>query len=133
MVYYKQKPVSFSEGDGGMKDSTEPVRDPFEEYKQAADPTLRERLSAWQTAIGLQAVDGLKTSAYLKEVAGRNIEGEISVSAAENKHNRYGNNADDNKGVCCQLLFQTINVFNNQTFHSCLLYAFFICCLALLT
>jgi fido (protein-threonine AMPylation protein) len=66
-----------------MKDSTEPVRDPFEEYTQAADPTLRERLSAWQTAIGLQAVDGLKTSAYLKEVAGRNIEGEISVSAAQ--------------------------------------------------
>lgn len=66
-----------------MKDSTEPVRDPFEEYRQAADPTLRERLSAWQTAIGLQAVDGLKTSNYLKEVAGRNIEGEISVSAAQ--------------------------------------------------
>ncbi len=66
-----------------MKDSTEPVQDPFEEYKQAADPTLRERLFAWQTAIGLQAVDGLKTSAYLKEVAGRNIEGEISVSAAQ--------------------------------------------------
>ena len=66
-----------------MKDSTEPVRDPFEEYTQAADPTLRERLSAWQTAIGLQAVDGLKTSDYLKEVAGRNIEGEISVSAAQ--------------------------------------------------
>ena len=64
-------------------DSKEPVRDPFEAYMQAADPTLRERLSAWQTAIGLQAVDGLKTSAYLKEVASRNIEGEISVSAAQ--------------------------------------------------
>ena len=72
-----------------MKDSTEPVRDPFEEYRQAADPTLRERLSAWQTAIGLQAVDGLKTSNYLKEVAGRNIEGEISVSAAQDLIESY--------------------------------------------
>ena len=36
----------------------------------------------WFMAIGLQAVDGLSTSEYLKENAKRNIEGEITVDAA---------------------------------------------------
>ena len=66
-----------------MDSQTDLTKDPFEEYERAADPSLRERLYAWQTAIGLQAVDGLKTSNYLKEIAGKNIEGEISVAAAQ--------------------------------------------------
>ena len=38
---------------------------------------------AWQTtAIGLQAVDGLKTSKYLIDTAIRNIEGDISIDEA---------------------------------------------------
>ena len=59
------------------------TRDPFEEYERASDPSKRERLYAWKTAIGLQAVDGLETSAYLKELAVRNIEGEISIAKAQ--------------------------------------------------
>ena len=66
-----------------MDSQTDLTKDPFEEYERAADPSLRERLYAWQTAIGLQAVDGLKISNYLKEIAGKNIEGEISVAAAQ--------------------------------------------------
>ena len=57
--------------------------DPFEEYQREADPTKRERSYAWHTAIGLQAVDGLETSGYLKETAVRNIEGEITISEAQ--------------------------------------------------
>ncbi|MBR2674796.1 MAG: Fic family protein [Mogibacterium sp.] len=57
--------------------------DPFEEYRRATDPDKRERSYAWSTAIGLQAVDGLETSDYLKEVAKRNIEGEITIDEAK--------------------------------------------------
>ena len=60
-----------------------PNQDPFEEYSREADPDKRERSYAWQTAIGLQAVDGLETSDYLKEVAKRNIEGEITIGEAK--------------------------------------------------
>ena len=67
-----------------MKENeNEITRDPFEEYRREADPTKRERSYAWVTAIGLQAVDGLETSDYLKETAVRNIEGEITISEAQ--------------------------------------------------
>ena len=37
----------------------------LEEYIKQGEPGQIEKSEAWQTAIGLQAVDGLKTSAYL--------------------------------------------------------------------
>ena len=39
----------------------------LEEYIKQGEPDQIEKSEAWQTAIGLQAVDGLKTSAYLLE------------------------------------------------------------------
>lgn len=51
----------------------------FDEYIRQGDPDKKEKAYIWQTAIGLQAVDGLSTSEYLKETAKRNIEGEITV------------------------------------------------------
>ncbi len=51
----------------------------FDEYIRQGEPDKRERAYIWQTAIGLQAVDGLSTSEYLKKTAKRNIEGEISI------------------------------------------------------
>lgn len=53
-------------------------RDPFKEYIKESEPSKRVKGYAWNTAIGLQAVDGLKTSDYLIRTAVRNIEGEIS-------------------------------------------------------
>lgn len=41
--------------------------------------TSLERHDAWRVAIGLQAVDGLETSEYLKETAQRNIIGDITI------------------------------------------------------
>ena len=35
------------------------------EYIRLGEPKLEEKTVAWQTAIGLQAVDGLSTSDYL--------------------------------------------------------------------
>ena len=54
----------------------------FEEYSQVGEPQKAERAYAWSTAIGLQAVDGLTVSQYLKDTAVRNIEGEISIDEA---------------------------------------------------
>lgn len=57
-------------------------KDPFEEYIRESEPGKRMKGYAWHTAIGLQAVDGLKTSEYLIKTAVRNIEGEISFEEA---------------------------------------------------
>lgn len=57
-------------------------RDPFEEYIQNLAPTQKELGQAWSAAIGLQDVDGLKTSEYLYDTAKRNIEGEITIDEA---------------------------------------------------
>ena len=51
----------------------------FDEYIRQGEPDKKEKAYIWQTAIGLQAVDGLSTSDYLKVTAKRNIEGEITV------------------------------------------------------
>lgn len=51
----------------------------FDEYIRQGEPDKKEKAYIWQMAIGLQAVDGLSTSDYLKETAKRNIEGEITV------------------------------------------------------
>src|SRR5574344_668052 len=55
----------------------------FDEYIQQGEPGKREKGAAWQVAIGLQAVDGLKPSEYLIETARRDIEGEITIDEAE--------------------------------------------------
>ena len=56
--------------------------DPFKEYIRESEPNKRDKGYAWHTAIGLQAVDGLKTSEYLVHTAVRNIEGKISFEEA---------------------------------------------------
>ncbi|MBR5664761.1 MAG: antitoxin VbhA family protein, partial [Bacteroidales bacterium] len=51
----------------------------FDEYIRQVEPVQQEKARNWQTAIGLQAVDGLRVSDYLKHTAQRHIEGEIST------------------------------------------------------
>ena len=51
----------------------------FDEYIRQGEPDKREKAGYWQTAIGLQAVDGLTVSNYLLELARRNIEGELTM------------------------------------------------------
>ena len=61
----------------------------FDEYIRQGEPQKRERAEAWRVAIGLQAVDGLKTSEYLQETARRNIEGEINIDEARELVKQY--------------------------------------------
>lgn len=65
------------------------MRDPFEEYLHQGEPEQRDLGYAWQTAVGLQAVDDLKPSQYLIDTAKRNIEGEISLDSASALINSY--------------------------------------------
>ena len=58
-------------------------RDPFKEYIKQSEPDRRSRGYAWHTAIGLQAVDGLKPSKYLIDTAIQNIEGNITIEEAQ--------------------------------------------------
>ncbi|MBD5262019.1 MAG: winged helix-turn-helix transcriptional regulator [Bacteroides sp.] len=51
----------------------------FEQYIRATESEPKERAELWQTAIGLQKVDGLSVSDYLIETAKKHIEGEVSI------------------------------------------------------
>ena len=64
-------------------------KDPFKEYMKQSEPNKRDKGYAWHTAIGLQAVDGLKTSKYLIDTAIKNIEGDISIDEAQELLNTY--------------------------------------------
>lgn len=57
--------------------------DPFKEYIRQTEPSKRDKGYAWNTAIGLQKVDGLEPSQYLIDTAIRNIEGDITIDEAE--------------------------------------------------
>jgi len=61
----------------------------FDEYIRQGEPQKKVRAEAWRVAIGLQAVDGLKTSEYLQDTARRNIEGEITIDEARELVKEY--------------------------------------------
>ena len=61
----------------------------FDEYIRQGEPHKKEKAEAWSVAIGLQAVDGLKTSEYLQQTARRNIEGEITIDEARELVKEY--------------------------------------------
>ena len=64
-------------------------KDPFEEYIKNLPPSRKEMGKAWSAAIGLQDVDGLKTSEYLYATAKKNIDGEITIDEAGELINSY--------------------------------------------
>ena len=57
-------------------------KDPFKEYLKESEPDKANKGYVWSTAIGLQAVDGLKPSEYLVDTAMQNIEGKITLKEA---------------------------------------------------
>lgn len=72
-----------------MTDKNKQLYIDFEAYERVAEPHKRERASAWRTAIGLQDVDGLKVSDYLKETAVRHIEGDITIDDVREQLRSY--------------------------------------------
>lgn len=65
-----------------MTDENRYLHSDFDEYIRQGDPGRQQKVYNWQTAIGLQAVDGLQTSDYLLETARKHIEGEIDIQQA---------------------------------------------------
>jgi len=61
----------------------------LDEYKRLGEPEKAEKSEIWQTAIGLQQVDGLTPSDYLVQTAKLNIEGEISIYEVHERLDGY--------------------------------------------
>ena len=59
------------------------------EYIKQGEPTKVEKTKNWETAIGLQDVDGLKPSKYLIKTAKEHIEGNIDIEEAKERINEY--------------------------------------------
>ena len=61
----------------------------FDEYIRQGEPSQKKKSQIWQTAIGLQQVDGLTPSAYLIETAKDNIEGKITIDEVKQRIDNY--------------------------------------------
>lgn len=59
------------------------------EYIKQGEPSRVEKTKVWETAIGLQEVDGLKPSKYLIDTAKEHIEGKININEVEERINQY--------------------------------------------
>ncbi len=96
-------------------------QDPFKEYIKQSEPDKRDKGYAWHTAIGLQAVDGLKTSKYLIDTAIKNIEGDISIDEVQELlHNYYEENPkkgdDDRTEEADQVAARIAKILTEQAF-----------------
>ena len=94
----------------------------FEEYIRQGEPDKKEKAGCWQTAIGLQAVDGLKVSEYLQETARKHIEGDITIDEARELVNQYyvtktAHDAnDDDKEEADRVSANIVKVLSSPTF-----------------
>lgn len=94
----------------------------FDEYIRQGEPTQREKAGYWQTAIGLQAVDGLKVSNYLQDTARKHIEGDITIDEARELVNQYyitktAHDAnDDDKEEADRVSSNIVKVLSSPTF-----------------
>jgi len=61
----------------------------FDEYIRQGEPDQQEKAGIWSVAIGLQQVDQLQTSEYLRQTAKRNIDGEITMAQATKAIHEY--------------------------------------------
>ena len=68
---------------------SDPVNFDFDEYIRQSEPEKQQKGYIWQTAIGLQDVDGLKPSEYLIETAKKNIDGDITLKEANELIHSY--------------------------------------------
>ena len=59
------------------------------EYIKQGEPNQIEKTKLWETAIGLQDVDGLKPSEYLVKNAKEHIEGKIDINEVKDRINQY--------------------------------------------
>jgi fido (protein-threonine AMPylation protein) len=94
----------------------------FDEYIRQVEPSAQESAAAWQTAIGLQQVDGLKPSQYLLDVARRNIEGDITIDEVRQLLDTYYSSKtkrtpeDDDAAECDKASANIKKILSTRTF-----------------
>lgn len=95
----------------------------FEEYIRQGEPDKKAKGIIWQTAIGLQAVDGLKPSAYLIETARQNIEGDITFDEVKSRIDSYyktlpakQKNTDDRTEEADKVSARIAEILSGKTF-----------------
>ena len=94
----------------------------FEKYLRTQEPSVRERADYWRTAIGLQAVDQLTVSDFLKQTAQEHIEGQISADEAEQRIKAYYQAKeirlpeDDEKEEADKVAMNITKVLSEQSF-----------------
>ncbi len=74
---------------GTPRDIEQMVIPEFEKYLRTPEPSVRERADNWQVAIGLQAVDNLHVSNYLRQTAEEHIVGNITQEEVEGRIAAY--------------------------------------------
>ncbi len=67
------------------------------EYIKQGEPEKKEKAKTWETAIGLQDVDGLKPSEYLLDTAKEHIEGNINIDEAKKRIDNYYEQSSERK------------------------------------
>ena len=67
------------------------------EYIKQGEPEKKEKAKTWETAIGLQDVDGLKPSEYLLDTAKEHIEGNINIDEAKKRIDNYYEQSTERK------------------------------------
>ena len=67
------------------------------EYIKQGEPEKKEKAKTWETAIGLQDVDGLKHSEYLLDTAKEHIEGNINIDEAKKRIDNYYEQSSERK------------------------------------
>jgi len=105
-----------------MPESQNPFELDFDSYILQSEPSKQEKGKLWQTAIGLQQVDGLTPSKYLYETAKRNIDGDITIEEAkqlidsyyQSKEGRTGD--DDDKEEADKVSVRIREILAENTF-----------------
>ncbi|MDR0507030.1 MAG: Fic family protein [Dysgonamonadaceae bacterium] len=95
----------------------------FDEYIRQSEPDKKEKGLIWQTAIGLQEVDGLKPSAYLIETARQNIDGNITFNEVKRRidnhykaHINRQQTAGDRTEEADKVSVRTVEILSENTF-----------------
>lgn len=94
-------------------------KDPYSEYIKHTYNSNNQGQYIWSTAIGLQQVDGLKTSAYLNELASKNICGDITLDKTESLiHSYYAENinASSSEEEADKVAVNIARVLNDNSF-----------------
>lgn len=95
----------------------------FDMYIRHGEPGQKEKAGYWQTAIGLQAVDGLTVSDYLQDTARRHIEGDITIDDARELVNQYyitktaHDAIDEDKEEADRVSSNIVKVLSSPTFN----------------